>query len=134
VAHSMGGLAVRAWLQEAGPRCRVAGVVTVATPHRGTWLAKLGLSTNARQMREGSAWLQALALRESAAQRAEFHCIYSDCDNVVFPAELACLPRASHQLVAGYAHVHLLSAPVVLATVLDLLASADRRCDASPGH
>ncbi|OYV02122.1 MAG: permease [Burkholderiales bacterium PBB5] len=127
VAHSMGGLAVRAWLQAAGATPEVARVVTVAPPPRGTWLAQLGLSANARQMREGSAWLQALALRESAAQRVCFHCVYSDCDNVVFPAEVACLPGATHQLVPGYAHVHLLSAPVVLATVLDLLAEADRR-------
>ena len=38
VAHSMGGLAVRAWLRHAGPYAvdRVHHVITLGSPHRGT--------------------------------------------------------------------------------------------------
>src|SRR5574340_958216 len=38
VAHSMGGLVVRAWLRDRCGDARVSGVITVATPHRGTWM------------------------------------------------------------------------------------------------
>ena len=41
VAHSMGGLAMRAWLRATPDSAqRVAHIVTVGTPHQGTWLAR----------------------------------------------------------------------------------------------
>ena len=71
VAHSMGGLAVRRWLAEAGLAgdARVHRVVTIGTPHRGTWLARLLLSNNAREMRIDSPWQRLLATREPASAR-----------------------------------------------------------------
>ena len=40
---------------------RLCHVVTIGTPHHGTWLARFGHTPNARQMRPGSNWLVALA-------------------------------------------------------------------------
>jgi triacylglycerol lipase len=107
VAHSMGGLAVRAWLATMNADARVHRVVTIGTPHRGTWLARFGQTTNARQMRIDGAWLRALAQREPAARFAKFTCIYSHCDNIVFPATTATLPGARNLHITGTAHVHL---------------------------
>ncbi|HYM26791.1 MAG TPA: alpha/beta fold hydrolase, partial [Steroidobacteraceae bacterium] len=60
VAHSMGGLVARAALRLLGPAC-VSRIVTIATPHHGTRVARcfpcLG---STRQMLPGSAWLQAI--------------------------------------------------------------------------
>ncbi len=39
VAHSMGGLAARWYVQALGGHARVARIVTLATPHQGTWIA-----------------------------------------------------------------------------------------------
>ena len=52
VAHSMGGLAVRAWLRHCDQQDldKVHRVVTLGSPHRGTALVKANLSTNVRQM------------------------------------------------------------------------------------
>jgi pimeloyl-ACP methyl ester carboxylesterase len=73
VAHSMGGLAARAYLR----RCarlredpRLAGIITLGTPHRGTHIARVGLGENARQMRYGAEWLGQLGLPEPAAAGA----------------------------------------------------------------
>jgi len=121
VAHSMGGLAVRAWLA-AGSGAEVHAVLTLGTPHRGTRLARFALGRNARQMRRGSRWLQALAQREAAAgPGARFVCVWSDCDNVVLPPLTATLPDAEHRQLAGVGHMAMVYAPAVYAEVWRLL-------------
>lgn len=42
VAHSAGGLASRWYIQKMGGSHYCDGLVTLATPHRGTWIAALG--------------------------------------------------------------------------------------------
>lgn len=120
VCHSMGGLAARAWLRACPDGAqRVHHIVTLGTPHQGTWAARFGYSTNARQMRQGSAWLQALAAAEPPAQAALFTCWYSDCDNIVFPALTATLVGAENCLLSGAGHMQLALAPQVQADTLE---------------
>lgn len=107
VAHSMGGLAIRAWLASCNADARVHRIITIGTPHRGTALARLAFSANGRQMQRGSAWLRALEAQETAARRALFTCYYSHCDNITIPATCATLAGADNRHVAGAAHVHL---------------------------
>ena len=130
VAHSMGGLAVRAWLSRcAGPRAH--RVVTIGTPHRGTWLGRYALTRNGVEMRPGSTWLRRLTAQERLRQGIDpcwagrFTCFYSHCDNVVFPTSTATLPGADNRHVDGSAHVHLVFEPVVLDEVLRLIAEPD---------
>ena len=61
----MGGLAVRRWLAETGAAgdARIHHVVTIATPHRGTWLARWAVSRNSREMRIDSPWQRQLGSR-----------------------------------------------------------------------
>ena len=106
VCHSMGGLAARAWLRHDGGRTPVAHVVTIGTPHRGTWLARFSRLPNGRQMRVGCDWLNALPGADPDAARL-FTCWYSNCDNVVFPASAATLPAADNRFFEGAAHVDL---------------------------
>jgi len=128
VAHSMGGLAVRAWLaaqpDAAAADARVPRVVTIATPHHGTWLARFAHTPNARQMRRGHPWLATLAGAENAARRARFTCFYGHTDNVVFPASTATLAGADNRHLAGVAHVAMAFHPEVFDEVLRLLAQA----------
>jgi triacylglycerol lipase len=109
VAHSMGGLAVRRWWAERGEDAHVHHVVTIGTPHFGTWLARFAVSPNARQMRRRSGWLQALAQCEPPGGGQRFTCFYSHCDNIVFPPSTATLPGADNRHLAGVAHVHMAS-------------------------
>ena len=130
VAHSMGGLAVRAWLAGTAGPPPVEHVITIGAPHGGTWLARFGFSANGLQMRRPSAWLD--ALREAERQRlgaspyAHFTCFYSHCDNIVFPPSTATLPGADNRHVAGSAHVHLADQPEVFAEVRRRLEAAAR--------
>jgi pimeloyl-ACP methyl ester carboxylesterase len=122
VCHSMGGLAARAWLRQAGDRQRIAHVVTIGSPHRGTWLGRFAHSLNGRQMNLASRWLQQLERDEPPGTHALFTCWYSNCDNIVLPASTATLPGADNRLVAGQAHVELAFDPVVMQETLALIA------------
>jgi triacylglycerol lipase len=109
VAHSMGGLALRAWWAADAHDERLHHAITLGSPHHGTWLARFAFTRNSRQMRQLSRWLQTLAPRETPERRARFTCFYSHCDNIVFPPSTATLPGADNRHVPGHAHVHLAS-------------------------
>lgn len=121
VCHSMGGLAARAWLRQAADATRVHHVVTIGTPHHGTWLARFGFLPNSRQMRQASAWLRALERDEAARAMPPFTCWYSHCDNIVFPPTSATLAGADNRLVRGPAHVELAFHPHVMEQTLALV-------------
>ena len=123
VGHSMGGLAIRAWLRATpGALQRCHHVVTLGTPHRGTWLARFAHTYNGKQMRLESRWLRSLAAAEPAGLAQHFSCLYSHCDNIVFPVSSAVLPGAAEvRHLPGRAHVELLRDPEVWALVMRCL-------------
>ena len=124
ICHSMGGLAARAWLRACDGASRVCHVVTLGTPHRGTWAGKLSRSVNGQQMALESEWVSRLPGAEQAVGAAPFTCWYSNCDNIVFPTSTATLPNAENRLIAGVAHVEMALRPEVLEECLALLAAA----------
>ena len=125
VGHSMGGLVARAYLRDHGA-ARVARVITLGTPHRGTGLARFGAGHNSRQMRwngsaaEGrcSAWLARLACCEDPTVRGLFISLYSHQDNIVSPQLSSCLPGAVNIEFNGIGHVALGMHPSVLREVI----------------
>lgn len=122
VAHSMGGLALRAWRRatQSAPT-RLHHVFTLGTPHAGTLMAQFSGALNARQMRMRSDWLQALAESESPVWWQRFTCIYSGCDQVVCPSILAVLPNARTLAVPAAGHLQLVFEPVVREAVMAVL-------------
>jgi len=106
ICHSMGGLAARAWLRDADGT-RVHRIVTLGTPHRGTWLARFGRTANGRQMRMGGDWLERIDGERDSVRQVPFTCWYSNCDNIVFPTSVATLPGADNRLAAGRGHVQM---------------------------
>jgi pimeloyl-ACP methyl ester carboxylesterase len=111
VAHSMGGLAVRRWWADQPDATRVHHIITIASPHHGTWLARFALSPNTHQMQQSSVWLQQLAARELPERALRMTCFYSHCDNIVFPPATATLKGASNRHLPGVAHVHMADRP-----------------------
>jgi hypothetical protein len=93
-------------------------IITIGSPHHGTWLGRYALAPNARQMRLGSDWLIQLAATEPPERQALFTCYYSNCDNIVFPASTGLLPGAQHRLIEGKAHVALAFDRTVMAESL----------------
>ncbi|GAB2877252.1 hypothetical protein GCM10027277_53160 [Pseudoduganella ginsengisoli] len=122
VAHSMGGLASRAYLRRHGAD-KVAKVITLGTPHHGTALANFGPGVNAGQMRLGSPWLAALAASETPETRALFVSLWSHHDNIIAPQDSSFLPGARNIAFGGIGHVALGADKRVLSAVLNEIAS-----------
>jgi triacylglycerol lipase len=114
VGHSMGGLAIRAWMRQYGSE-RVARILTLGTPHAGTKAAKSNRTPNGRQMLWNSAWLQGLAESETDAQRALMRIALTPQDNIVFPQRAQTLPGITPVVFEGLGHMELCSAPEVIA-------------------
>ena len=123
VCHSMGGLVARAWLRRAGDAAaaRVWRIVTIGSPHQGTWLARFSPTVNGKQMRLDSDWLRTLRESEPPARDTLFTCWYSNCDNIVFPALVATLPGADNRFLPGVPHVALGFVPQVMQHTFALL-------------
>lgn len=85
VAHSAGGLVARSFVSEGGGQDVVDTVVTLGTPHRGTYTSYLGIGAAAAQMRPGSAFLQDV---DGAARPGDVRYVafWSDLDLLVTPA------------------------------------------------
>jgi pimeloyl-ACP methyl ester carboxylesterase len=125
VAHSMGGLAARAYLRAHGDEA-VDCVVTLGTPHRGTLHARFGHGLNARQMRRESPWLRALGQSELPALRAKFTVILSWQDNIVAPQAVQTLPGARTVTLHGVGHVSLVFDRRAADATLRALREAER--------
>ena len=122
LCHSMGGLAVRAWLRAHQGDARVHRVLTLGTPHGGTWLGRFSRAVNGRQMSLAGEWVQGLLRAEPAARAGLFTCWYSNCDNIVFPAGTAALAGADNRFVSGVAHVQMAFHPAVMEACLAEIA------------
>jgi pimeloyl-ACP methyl ester carboxylesterase len=118
VCHSMGGLAARR-VMRGRLRERIAKLITVASPHHGTLLARIGVGTNARQMRAGGAWIGRLAGEEAARWPCPVTSIWSVHDNLVVPQETSRLEGAKNIALAGHGHVAILFAPEPLRLVVE---------------
>ncbi|HKX41799.1 MAG TPA: alpha/beta fold hydrolase [Burkholderiaceae bacterium] len=133
VAHSMGGLAVREWLHRTvNAHTRVHHVVTIGTPHHGTWIARWGRTINGTEMRLQSPLVTRLAAAGTAQRHALFTCFYSNCDNIVFPASTATLAGADNRHLPGFAHVQMAFQPPVLSEVWRLLKGPARDAPTIP--
>lgn len=126
ICHSMGGLAVRAWWRAHGDGRTLAGLVTIGSPHGGTWMGRFSRMPNGRQMRLDSPWVRELARHEARHPLPPTTCWYSNCDNIVFPAATAAMEHADNRFVAGQPHVALAFHPEVMDGCMELLGRIDR--------
>lgn len=120
VGHSMGGLAIRAWMRKHGS-ADVAKVITLGTPHQGTQLASWSPTTNAAQMAWHSPWLQALQASETIATWQLIDIVLTHHDNIVFPQREQVLPSACVTEFKGLGHLQLCLDAGVIAYVLEKL-------------
>lgn len=111
LAHSMGGLAARAYARKYGTE-KIARLITMGTPHHGSTLASAAMGLNAIQMRwtdhkQATTWLSTLGDAESIPSRAKMVSIYSRHDNIVSPQHSAYLPHARNIELELVGHVAL---------------------------
>lgn len=130
IGHSMGGLIARQYVQEFGGDRLVDTVVTMGTPHRGTYSAYWGAGLAAQQCRPGSAYLQQLD-RTARATTTEWISYYSDLDFMITPAISAKLThpalRATNVRVHDTGHLSLLMSRWLIDDLLHRLELSQRR-------
>lgn len=128
VAHSMGGLVMRQYLALHGD-ARIAHVVTIGTPHAGTWLAKLGRGDNVRDMRLGSDFLQRLETARGDVPYRDFTCLFTWQDNLVSPQRTATLPGATAIGFSGVGHLAMVFDRRVQRCVVDVVTQSQTRTE-----
>jgi triacylglycerol esterase/lipase EstA (alpha/beta hydrolase family) len=108
VCHSAGGLVARYYMMYLGGAKRVGRVVTMGTPHQGTYFAyTMGLPwivNVARQTRPGSHFLDEISGPGAVPQGVRFYNLWSRTDGLVLPShnsklagsEAVHIPLATH--------------------------------------
>ena len=125
IAHSMGGLAIRAYCRDFGANA-VHKVITLGSPHNGTWLTRFSHQTIAKQMSLDSEWLAKLALTENDQSGALYSTIASVHDNIVFPAVFQPIPGSRAAFMRGVGHVDMLYRQAVWDSIGNELACKDK--------
>ena len=126
VGHSMGGIVARYYVQELGGEDTVDTVVTLGSPHGGTYASYLGLGEATAQLRPRSSLLQRLdeSARPSGVRWLAY---WSDLDVFVAPIGNARLEHpalAAHNVrVNDTGHLSLLASGYVLRDVLSHLTN-----------
>lgn len=125
IGHSMGGVVARYYVQQLGGDRTVDTVITLGSPHRGTYAAYLGPGAAAPQMKPGSPLMRML---EETARPSDVRwiAVYSDLDLLILPAVNAKLVhpalRAHNIKVADLGHLSLLLSGEVMRVVVEHLS------------
>jgi triacylglycerol lipase len=119
VAHSMGGLATRAYMtSNVNGSSKIAKFITLATPHQGTQMANFGIGQCVSEMQMKSGWLAALERGEENIPHPPTLSIYTLNDDLVYPPENSRLAWAENIPVAAIGHVGLLFSKVIAERVI----------------
>ena len=112
VAHSMGGLVVRAYVRKHGT-AKLSRVLTIGAPHHGSMHAWLFFGTSLAQLRPGNPWLA--TLNAAALDPVlRFVSLWSWHDSMVAPQTSSELPGAVDVTTIGVGHNALLADREVL--------------------
>ncbi|WP_316898925.1 alpha/beta fold hydrolase [Pseudodesulfovibrio indicus] len=122
VGHSLGGLVCRCAAGDPRFRDRVAGLVTLGSPHGGSELAWLGGNRMARDLIPGRAISRAVA--QAPDPDCPRLCVYTLTDDYVFPLDLLRTGRDgwTERVCAPMGHVWMLYSRQVAAMALGFLA------------
>jgi triacylglycerol lipase len=134
VAHSMGGLVARFYVQQLGGARRVDQLVTLATPHHGTHAANFIPAPLVRQLLPEGPFIRHLnALPPPDGVRTTS--IVAGRDLLVQPVDSARCPFGEALCFDDLGHVELLMRPAVFGAVLGVLATHEgRSATGAPGR
>jgi triacylglycerol lipase len=108
VAHSLGGLAARIYLQELGGAMHVDRCITIATPHYGTYSSYWTPTALGRQMRPESEFMSRLNNPDKRAPGVRFTSLWAGLDLMVLPRENAIYREGEDIPIHGIGHAGIL--------------------------
>jgi len=128
VGHSLGGLVARYYVQRLGGDARVHTLVTLGTPHEGTWMSRLLPAGVARQLGPSASLIRELA-EPAPGCRTRFVAVWSDLDQLMVPKRAAQVSHpdlvARNILLRGIGHMSLPVDRRVVHLVVTTLAHLD---------
>lgn len=122
VGFSMGGLVARYYVQRLCGLSRVERLITISTPHHGTWMAYLRRNMGARQMRPGSNFLMDLNKDAGVLSQIQFTSIWTPLDLMIVPASSSVMKEARSISVRVFAHPLMMRDKRVLRLVEEALS------------
>jgi pimeloyl-ACP methyl ester carboxylesterase len=124
VGHSLGGLVARYAVQRLGLDAVALGVVTIATPHQGSMLARVAPGRAGAQMRPGSSLLSQLPPL-SASPSVSWAVIDSDNDMVLPNVRAGTAETAGSVLLHGHGHQTILRSPELADAIVKHLRASE---------
>jgi triacylglycerol lipase len=113
VAHSMGGLSSRYYLNYLGGTANVDDWVSIGGPNHGTLSAYACWDRSCLDMRPGSRLLTRLNSGDETPGATRYGTVWSSCDEIILPQTSVPLSGATNVHVGCVGHVSLLFAPNV---------------------
>jgi len=124
IAHSMGGLVARLAVQDPATSARIATLVTLGTPHLGTYAARFGGAQNVLDLRPGSPVMTELRSQlpwRGPPLQPRLVTLWSPADVLLLPAEAARAAGATAIEMTGFTHYSYLLHPLAWSRVLAIL-------------
>ena len=113
----MGGLVSRYYSSSPRGAGRVRGIITIASPYKGTRIAVLGIGKNAKEMIPNSEFLNEL----NKKPMPKIYALWSTLDNLIVPPEYAFMEGMPHDSLPLKGHIAMLFSNVVYRHILSYL-------------
>lgn len=124
VAHSFGGLITRHWIQNMGGTQTIRNLITIATPHKGTYMAYAGPGHSAVQLRPDSDFIQSLNKNGLIFAPVKYTSIWSNIDEIVVPQKSAVLEGSTVHYVPWTGHLTIMFSDRTYKHIKDTLKSS----------
>ncbi len=122
VGFSMGGIVSRYYVQRLGGIQRVQRLITLSSPHNGTWTAYGSTRPGCLQMRPSSPFLQDLNQDVEMLAQLNFTSVWTPLDSMILPASSSQMPVGKNVKVWVPAHAWMVTDPRSLQVVATTLA------------
>ena len=125
VAHSMGGIITRLALQDPSFAKHIHTLVTLATPHNGTQLARYVDTVKIKELRPSSDLLQELDCQlpwGSNSSMPRLVCFWTPKDLILLPPKSAVAQGAEEVCIHDSSHLGFVLKPAVWGKILRLLS------------
>lgn len=123
VAHSLGGLVARRYIERLGGAARVGRLITLGTPHHGTRWARAASGRSRGDLFSGASGSPQIEERDAGVR---YTSIWSRCDQLIVPPESSRLPErlgGDEVVFDDLGHMGLLASPRVADAIAGHLAA-----------
>lgn len=131
VAHSMGGIVARCALEDPATARRVSSLVTLGTPHGGTYAARYAATHHTLALRPDSPLIRRLAAQTPWRLPTRLVCFGSSADVLLLPATTAFVAGAENHELPSVTHYGFLLRPSCWRRVEAALSEPSARLSAT---